>query len=144
MNNDDLSEMLKQPTIPLFHDEGAGTWTKAASVANNVWGTKFKYKERNEFMKKYDTGWFKMPIHRYPNNISEVAGGHEAEEPQRQYQTLNFSKYIPINTVYRLEATGSDMQLEGFVNQFMIFVYTGSVDTAPLIEGSIDVYYKDA
>lgn len=140
-----INSMVRQPAVKLFVDVGGNNWSPAAEVVNNCWASKFLYKEENEWIKKWDTGWFNPYILKYPNEMENMALGNVALEPQKMFKTRKFSRYMKINTVYKMDKDELDViKLEGWVTQYLVFIFTGGHDEAPLIEGSVDIYYKDA
>lgn len=145
----DLNRLVHQPAVKMFNDTQAGIWSKSASVANNTMFSHFMYAQENNIVKYYDTGWFNMSVFKTINQKDQPTQSIYSQEPAHQYPTINLSRWIPINSVYRLargvDGDGADIvTLEGWVNQYLCFIYTGSQETAPLIEMQTDLYYKDA
>lgn len=146
---DDLNALVNQPAVKMFTGGTPAEWSKSASVANNTMFSHFNYAQENNIVKYYDTGWFNMKIYRTINQKEQPTASIYSQEPQHQYATINLSRWIPLNSVYRV-ARGTDgagdpiVTLEGWVNQYLCFIFTGGEATAPLIEMQVDIYYKDA
>lgn len=165
LTGNNVNEMCLTPD-PIFGYGNLTGYSRGAGVTN-ARATRFMYKERSEWIKRWDTQWFRYPIVTSSNSSTKAPEstmtyvqvattgdgsvssiplwtGAPALEKQRQYKTMDFSRYLPIDTVFKAVRNGTEYNIEGFVPQFMVFLYTGPNATSPLIEVSYDLYYKDA
>lgn len=162
LTGNNINEMVVAPLPPYGYGNLTG-WSKGASITNNL-ASHFMYKEKSEWIKRWDTGWFVYPIIRAPNSQDKVQESNMGTtlyadstgtgqplptatvrmEPQRQYKPLSFDRYLKVNTEYTAKLEGVTYDIEGFVPQFICFLYTGENATAPLIEVTMDLYFKDA
>lgn len=118
-------------------------WSWAAEIPNNV-QARFLYKELGEFTKRWDTGWVNLTQKKFPQDIVTVPPGFALQD-NYMVGYRDYSKYLKVNTEFEfsLDIGTGLYDIEGWIPQYLVFVYTGSNLTAPDCDILVDVYFKD-